>query len=42
MHNAKNEDSYRAILPGVEKYNGIGNIIIEDSGDHIITCTRKT
>ena len=40
MHNIKNEDLYRTLLPGSEKYNGIGNITIEDSGDHIIiTCT---
>jgi len=40
MHNIKNEDLYRALLPGSEKYSGIGNITIEDSGDHIIiTCT---
>ena len=40
MHNIKNEDLYRTMLPGSEKYSGIGNITIEDSGDHIIiTCT---
>ena len=40
MHIIKNEDLYRALLPGSEKYSGIGNITIEDSGDHIIiTCT---
>ena len=40
MQNIKNEDLYRALLPGSEKYSGIGNITIEDSGDYIIiTCT---